>query len=121
MKYVDGFVIPVPKKNLQKYLRMARLGKKIWMEHGALAYFECVGDELESSFGLSFPKGIRAKRGETVIFAWIVYKSKAHRNRVNAKVMNDPRMNPPEVKDMPFDMQRMMYGGFKASVAQQAS
>lgn len=115
MAYVDGFLIPVPKKNLADYRKMARLGGKVWKEHGALEYKECVGDDLDTKMGISFPKTLRLKPGETVIFSWIVYKSKAHRDRVNAKVMKDPRMNKaPE--PMPFDMKRMAFGGFEMLV-----
>lgn len=117
MRYVDGFVIPVPTKNLNVYAKMAALGGKVWMEHGALQYCECVGDELETKCGLPFPQGIKAKKGETIVFAWIVYKSKAHRDKVNALVMKDPRMGQGmDPKKMPFDFQRMIYGGFKTIV-----
>ena len=117
MSYVDGFVLPVPTKNLAAYKKMAALGRKTWMKHGALQYFECVGHELESPLGcgVPFPKGIRAKPGETVIFAFIIYKSKAHRDAVNKKVMSDPAMAMPP-KMMPFDVKRMLYGGFKTIV-----
>lgn len=114
-KYVDGFVIPVSKNKIAEYRKMAALGKKIWMKHGALQYFECVGDDLTPEFGLPFPKGIKIKAGETVVFSWIVYKSKAHRDAVNKKVMSDPSMKEPP-KPMPFDFNRMMYGGFKVIV-----
>jgi uncharacterized protein YbaA (DUF1428 family) len=116
-KYVDGFVIPVPKRKLAAYKRLANWGRKMWMKYGALEYFECVGDDLKSKpgFGVGFPKGIRLKPGYTVVFAFIVYRSKAHRNAVNAKVMKDPSMkNMP--KTMPFDMTRFMQGGFKVIV-----
>ena len=117
MKYVDGFVLPMPKKNLAAYRKMAQLAGKIWKEHGALEYFECAGDDLDVPMGKSFPKGIKSKPGETVVFAWIVYKSKAHRNRVNAKVMKDPRLAASmDEKKMPFDVKRMLYGGFKVIV-----
>lgn len=115
MSYVDGFVIPVPKRNVAAYKKMATLGRKMWMKHGALQYFECAGDDLDIAHGLSFPKGIRVKPGETVVFAFIVFKSKAHRNAVNKKVMTDPAMAVGPQK-MPFDMKRMMYGGFKTLV-----
>ena len=115
MSYVDGFVLPVPKKNLAAYKRMASKGRKIWMKCGALQYFECVGDDLDVPWGLPFPKGIRSKAGETIVFSFIVYKSKAHRDAVNKKVMSDPAMNTPP-KKMPFDMKRMLYGGFKTIV-----
>ena len=116
-KYVDGFVIPVPRKNVAAYKRMATLGRKTWMKHGALQYFECVGDDLDvpKGCGPGFPKGIRLKRGETVMFAFIVYKSKAHRDAVNARVMKDPAMATPP-KGMPFDMKRFLFGGFKVLV-----
>lgn len=111
MAYVDGFLIPVPKKNLAGYRKMARLGGKVWKDHGALAYMECAGDDLNVKIGASFAKTLKLKPGETVVFSWIVFKSKAHRDRVNARVMKDPRMNKvPE--PMPFDMKRMNYGGF---------
>jgi uncharacterized protein YbaA (DUF1428 family) len=113
-KYVDGFVIPIKKQNLKSYKKMAALGCKLWMEHGALDYYECVGDHLKVQWGLTFPKMCKLKSNETVVFAFIVYKSKAHRNKVNAKVMKDPRMKM-DVK-MPFDMKRFAMGGFKALV-----
>jgi len=117
MKYVDGFVLPVPKKNLAAYRRMSKKAGKIWREHGALDYRECVGDDLNVKWGLPFPRGIKIKRGETVVFSWIVYKSRAHRDRVNAKVMKDPRLaEMGDPKNMPFDCKRMMYGGFKTLV-----
>ncbi|HLC92278.1 MAG TPA: DUF1428 domain-containing protein [archaeon] len=117
-KYVDGFVIPIPKKNLNAYKKMAKMGAKVWMKYGALEYFECVGDDLKGMPGcLPFPKGIRARKGETVVFSWIVYKSKKHQKAVNAKVMKDPSMNAGfNEKSMPFDMKRMMYGAFKTIV-----
>jgi uncharacterized protein YbaA (DUF1428 family) len=117
MSYVDGFVVPVPKKNLQAYARMSRKAGKIWREHGALEYRECVGDDLDVKFGMPFPRLAKLKPGETVVFAWIVYKSKAHRDRVNAKVMKDPRMDSMiGPNEMPFDVKRMVYGGFKVLV-----
>ena len=122
-KYVDGFVLVVPKKNLAEYRKMAQLGKKMWMKYGALDYKECVGDDLQpKSMGgpkpLSFLKMAKAKSGEAVWFSFIVYKSKKHRNEVNAKVMKDPLMNDPKWKDMPmpFDMRRFASGGFKVIV-----
>jgi alkaline phosphatase len=119
MPYVDGFVIAVPKKNLGTYERMARMGAKIWKEYGALSYYECVGDDLAVKWGgLGFKRLAKLKPGETVVFSWIVYRSRAHRDRVNAQVMKDPRMSPEQMKDaMPFDMKRMAYGGFKALVS----
>jgi uncharacterized protein YbaA (DUF1428 family) len=117
MKYVDGFVLPVPKKNLTAYRSMALKASKIWKEHGALEYFECAGDDLQVKFGMPFPKQMKTKAGETVVFAFIVYKSRAHRDKVNAKVMKDPRIaNMCDPKKMPFDCARMCYGGFKAIV-----
>ncbi len=117
MKYVDGYVLPVPKKNLAAYRRMAEKAGKIWREHGALEYRECAGDDLKVKFGVPFPRLAKAKPGETVVFAWIVFKSRAHRDRVNAKVMKDPRLaNMGDEKSMPFDCKRMVYGGFKMLV-----
>ena len=113
MAYVDGYLLPVPVKNLAAYRKMAAKAGKIWRDHGALQYCECAGDDLQAKFGMPFPKQMKLKRGETVIFAWIMFKSRAHRDRVNAAVMKDPRMGePPDVKTMPFDMKRMCYGGF---------
>ena len=116
--YVDGFVIPVPKAKLAAYFRMAKKASKIWKEYGALDYKECVGEDLNNPCGLPFPKGIQTKPGETVVFSYIVYKSKAQRDSVNKKIMKDPRIaamcNP---NDMPFDAKRMLYGGFKTIVS----
>ena len=114
-RYVDGFVLPVPKKNLGAYRRMAQMGAKVWRENGALEYRECVGDDLNVKWGKTFPRQIKLNRGETVVFSWIVFKSRAHRDRVNAKVMKDPRMAEAP-KSMPFDLKRMLYGGFKVIV-----
>jgi uncharacterized protein YbaA (DUF1428 family) len=117
MAYVDGFLLAVPKKNLQAYRRMSQKAGKIWKEHGALEYRECVGDDLKVKFGLPFPKMMKLKAGEMPVFSWIVYKSKVHRDSVNAKVMKDPRMNTMgDIKSMPFDLKRMAYGGFKVFV-----
>lgn len=117
MKYVDGFVLPVPAKNLPAYRRMAQRAGKIWKEHGALEYLECVGDDLETKMGKTFPGTIKARPGETVIFSWIIFKSRAHRDRVNAKVIKDPRLTAyMDPKSMPFDFKRMVYGGFKVLV-----
>ena len=121
-RYVDGFLIPVPKNKLQDYLKMARMGGKMWMRHGALDYKECVVDDMKPKYvTYTFGKAANAKKGETVIFSYIVFKSRAHRDAVNAKVMKDPMMQPPKDKKgkemaMPFDMKRMAYGGFKAVV-----
>ena len=117
MKYVDGFVLPVPKKNLRAYRSIAQKASKIWREHGALEYRECAGDDLNIKWALPFPRLTKLKRSETVVFSWIVYKSRAHRDAVIAKVMKDPRtasmMDP---KAMPFDPKRMAYGGFEVIV-----
>ncbi len=118
MRYVDGFVLPVPKKKLPEYLRLARKAAKIWREYGALDYKECVGDDLDVAMGVPFPRQIKSKPGETVVFSYIVYKSRAHRDRVNANVMKDPRFaRMCDPKSMPFDARRMVYGGFKVLVA----
>jgi uncharacterized protein YbaA (DUF1428 family) len=115
--YVDGFVLPLPKKNLNTYRRLAQRAGKVWKDHGALEFRECVGDDLNVKMGLSFPHGIKTKAGETVLFSYIVFKSRSHRDRVNAKVMKDPRLaKMMDPKAMPFDVQRMMYGGFKTIV-----
>jgi uncharacterized protein YbaA (DUF1428 family) len=117
MRYVDGFVVPVPKKNLQAYRRMARKAGKVWREHGALEYFECVADDVKPGKHTSFPQSVKLKSGETVVFAYIVYKSRAHRDRVNAKVMKDPRLaDMMDPKGLPFDGKRMFWGGFKVLV-----
>lgn len=116
MAYVDGFLLPVPKKNLAAYRRLAKKASRIWREHGALEYRECVGDDLAVKIVMPFPRLARAKRGETVVFSWVVYKSRAHRDRVLAKVMKDPRLMP-NPKEMPFDVKRMAYGGFRVFVA----
>jgi len=117
MPYVDGFVLPVPKKNLKAYVKMAQAAGKIWKEHGALEFRECAGDDLNVQWGVPFSKIMKLKPGETVMFSYIVFKSRAHRDRVNAKVMKDPRMDAMmEGKEMPFDVKRMAYGGFKALV-----
>ena len=117
MRYIDGFVLPVPKKNLPAYRRLAEQSGKIWREHGALEYRECVGDDLHVKMGLPFPRLAKVKKNETVVFAWIVYRSRAHRDRVNAKVMKDPRIHALcDPKDMPFDCARVTCGGFKVMV-----
>jgi uncharacterized protein YbaA (DUF1428 family) len=116
-RYVDGFVIPIPKKELKSYLRMAKMGAKVWKDHGALEYAECVGEDLKAPFGLGFPRMVKLQAGETVVFSWIVYRSRAHRDKVNAAVMKDPRMNDPAMKDaMPFDPKRLAMGGFQVLV-----
>jgi uncharacterized protein YbaA (DUF1428 family) len=111
-RYVDGFVIPIPKKQVAAYRRMAARAGKIWMEHGALQYVECVGEDLKVKMGKPFPRLARTKNGETVVFSWIVYKSRAHRDKVNAKVMADPRLSNMGPDVMPFDPKHMAYGGF---------
>jgi len=115
--YVDGYVVPVPKKNLKAYRRMAMKFGKICREHGALEYHECVGDDVKKGKVTSFPQAVKLKPGETVVFAWVIYKSRAHRDRVNAKVMKDPRLaTMMDPKAMPFDGKRMFWGGFKPLV-----
>ena len=115
--YVDGFVVPVPKRNLDAYRRMARKAGKIWREHGALEFRECVAEDVRVGKVTSFPRSVQAKRSETVVFSWIVFKSRAHRDRVNAKVMEDPRLaDTMDPKAMPFDSKRMIYGGFDVVV-----
>ena len=117
MKYVDGYVLPVPRKNLTAYRRMATKAGKVWREHGALEFFECVGDDLKTKMAASFPRTIKLKPSETVVFSWIVFKSRAHRDAVNTKVMKDPRLaKMMDMKTMPFDSKRMVYGGFKVMV-----
>ncbi len=118
MNYVDGFVIPVPKKNMAAYRKMARLASKVWREYGALEYRECIADDVKPGKWTSFPQSVKLKAGEVVVFSWIVYKSRAHRDRVNAKVMQDPRILPMmDPKSMPFDGKRMIWGGFKVMIA----
>jgi uncharacterized protein YbaA (DUF1428 family) len=116
MAYVDGFLLAVPKKHLQSYRRISQRMGKVWREYGALDYKECAGDDLRIKGVVSFTRVMRPKPGETVIFSWIVYKSRAHRDRVNAKVMKDPRVTNIDPKSMPFDMKRMVYGGFRVLV-----
>ena len=117
MRYVDGYVLPVPKKKLAAYRRLAEKAGKIWREHGALEYRECAGDDLKVKFGVPFPRLAKAKPGETVVFSWIVFNSRAHRNRVNSKVMKDQRITAMcDPKSMPFDVKRMVYGGFRVLI-----
>ena len=119
MKYVDGFVMIVPEENMPAYREMAKMGAKVWKKHGALEYFECVGDDLEPEMtGITFPKMTKAKAGEKVVFSFIIFRSRAHRDEVNAKVMQDPEMDKPEYRDkpMPFDIKRMAYAGFQVFV-----
>lgn len=118
MNYVDGFVVPVPKKNLAAYRRMAQKAGKVWMEFGALEYVECVADDVKPGKTTSFPQSVKLKPDETVVFSYIVYKSRAQRDRIMAKVMKDPRLAPMmNPKTMPFDGKRMFYGGFKVLVS----
>jgi uncharacterized protein YbaA (DUF1428 family) len=116
-RYVDGFVVPVPKRKLAAYRSMARKAGKVWRDHGALEFRECVADDVKVGKWTSFPRSVKLKKGETVFFSYIVYKSRAHRDRVNARVMKDPRITGMgDMKDMPFDAKRMIYGGFKVLV-----
>jgi uncharacterized protein YbaA (DUF1428 family) len=115
MRYVDGYVLAVPKKKIKAYLAMARMGEKAWRKHGALDYKECVGDDLMTKWGTPFPRLMKLKPGETVVFSYIVFKSRAHRDQVNAKVMKEMEKEG-QPQDMPFDMKRMAYGGFQAAV-----
>lgn len=117
MAYVDGFVLPVPKRKLEAYRRMARKAGKVWKEHGALDFKECVADDVKRGKWTSFPRAVKLKPGETVFFSYIVYKSRRDRDRVNAKVMKDERIAGMDMKDMPFDARRMIYGGFKVVVS----
>ena len=116
-RYVDGFVLPVPKKNMAAYRRQAQIASKVWLDHGALEYVEALADDVKPGKHTSFPQSVKLKRGETVVFAYVVYKSRADRDRVMAKVMKDPRlaamMDP---KKMPFDAKRMFWGGFKTFI-----
>ncbi len=117
MGYTDGFLLVVPTKKLKAYETMAKKAGKIWREHGALEYRECFGDDIAVKMGVPFSKPLKLKRGETVVFSWVVYKNRAHRDRVNAKVMKDPRLNALcDENNMPFDPKRMCYGGFKIAV-----
>jgi uncharacterized protein YbaA (DUF1428 family) len=117
MSYVDGFLMPVPKRNREAYRRIARLAGKVWREHGALEYIECMADDVKPGKWTSFPQAVKLKAGEAVWFSWIVYKSRQHRDRVLAKVMKDKRLAPMmDPKKMPFDGRRMMWGGFKVMV-----
>jgi uncharacterized protein YbaA (DUF1428 family) len=117
MPYVDGFIVPVPKKNLKAYRAMARKAGKVWREHGALDYRECVAEDVKVGKMTSFPRSVKMKPNETVVFSWITYKSRKHRDSVNAKVMKDPRLaSMMDPKAMPFDAKRMIYGGFDVFV-----
>src|SRR4030067_764277 len=117
MSYVDGFIVPVPKKSLPAYRRMAQKAGKVWSDHGALEYRESVADDVKVGKRTSFPRSVKRKPGETVVFSWIVYKSRADRDRINKKVMSDPRLaKMMDPKNMPFDGKRMIYGGFEVLV-----
>lgn len=116
-RYTDGFLLAVPKRKLDAYRKMSRNAGKIWKEYGALEYVECAGDDLNVKMGVPFTKVAKVKPGETVVFSWIVYKSRADRDRINRKVMKDPRLaNTMDPKTMPFDMKRMAYGGFRVMI-----
>jgi uncharacterized protein YbaA (DUF1428 family) len=117
MEYVDGFVLPVPRKNIAAYKKIAKLAGKVWRDHGALDYRECVAEDVKVGKWTSFPRSVKLKKGETVVFSWITYKSRAHRDRVLKKVMKDARLaDMMDPKAMPFDMKRMIYGGFDTIV-----
>ncbi len=113
--YVDGFVLPLPKKKVSAYKRISKAAGKVWREYGAIEYIECIADDMPK-FGVPFPKLAKAKAGETVVFSWIVYKSKSHRDQVNKKVMADPRIAKSMTGPMPFDVKRMSMGGFRSIV-----
>ena len=117
MSYVDGFIVPVPKNKIAAYRRLAQKAKKIWREHGALDYRECIAEDVKMGKWTSFPRSVKMKPSETVVFAWITYKSRKDRDRINKKVMADPRLANMDPKSMPFDGKRMIYGGFKTLVA----
>ena len=116
MTYVDGFVVPVQKKKLSAYRSMAKKSGKIWREYGALEFHECVGDDVPFGKRTSFPRSVKLKRGEIVVFSWIIYRSRAHRDRVMAKVMKDKRIGIMMTKNIPFDAKRMIFGGFKTLI-----
>ena len=117
-RYVDGFVLPVPRRNVDAYRRMARRAGKVWMEHGALEYVEAIADDVKPGKLTSFPQSVKLKKNEVVWFSWIVYRSRKHRDQVNAKVMKDPRIagTMSDMSKLPFDAKRMIYGGFKTAV-----
>jgi uncharacterized protein YbaA (DUF1428 family) len=118
MQYVDGFIIPLPKKNIAAYRAIAKKAGKVWRDHGALEVKECIAEDVKVGKHTSFPQSVKLKPGETVIFSWIVFKSRAHRDRVNAKVIKDPRLaEMMDPKNMPFDGKRLIYGGFEMLVA----
>lgn len=115
--YVDGFVVPIPKKNVKKYVKMAKFCSKIWREHGAIGFVECSPDDVKVGKRTSFPRSVKLKPNEVVFFSYITFKSRKDRDRVNKKVMNDPRMQKMWTEEMPFDGKRMIYGGFKTVVS----
>lgn len=119
-KYVDGYLFAVPKKNLKKYAKIASMAAKVWIEHGALEYVECMGEDIPKGKVTSFPMAVKLQKGEVVCFAWATYKSKASRDRVLKKVMNDPRMQPEATGEIPFDGMRMMWGGFTPFVSKES-
>ena len=117
MHYFDGFVVPVPKKKLDAYRRMAKTASKVWREHGALEYVECIADDVKPGKVTSFPQAVKLEADETVVFGWVVFESRAERDRINALVMKDPRLaNMMDPKKMPFDAKRMFWGGFKGLI-----
>ena len=117
MSYVDGFVLPVPAANLDAYRKMARRAGKVWMEHGALQYIECVADDVQPGKVTSFPQAVQLKKDEVVVFSWVVYRNRRERDRINKKVMSDPRLaDMMDPKSLPFDGMRMFWGGFKPIV-----
>jgi uncharacterized protein YbaA (DUF1428 family) len=118
MAYVDGFLLPVPKRNRARYQKMSLRAGKVWMDHGALGYHECVADDVPFGKTTSFPRALKLRKGEEVWFSWIVFKSRRHRDRVNAKCIKDPRLaDMMDPKAMPFDSKRMVYGGFRMAVS----
>ncbi len=117
MAYVDGFIMPVQKRKVAEYRRMARMSSRVWLEHGALEFKECIADDVSWGKRTSFPRAVKLKPAETVFFSWIVYKSRADRDRINKKVMQDKRLEKMmHAKNLPFDMKRMIWGGFKVAV-----
>ena len=116
MAYIDGFLVPVPRSRIDEYRKFSRKASKLWMKHGALEYIECVEDDVKPGKWTSFPQSVKLKPDEVVVFAWIRYKSRAQRDKINAKVMKDPGMQGMDPKNLPFDGKRMMFGGFKVFV-----
>ena len=115
-KYIDGYLLPVPKKNIAAYKKLAKVASKVWRDHGALDYRECVGEDFNAFCGIGFPKQLKLRKDETLIFAYIVFRSRAHRDRVNRKAMSDPRLAAFATQKMPFDVDRMLYAGFSTIV-----